>query len=262
MGWEFAGNLGGSAPVVRNFQIDETMYTGYLVMSGLPTSTGGNVSILDVATGTHENGLPVMGICTGVVTINDAGWSASGYGDTATFDTTKAAQVANDPIGACEVEVTLIQPDVTLIRGPIYDAAYGTALTECEITTAHSAGTTLTHANDTVTINTAGNDDLSVAYCRSGASRGHYRVITTAGANAQAVLIAFPYGSVLKDEFVFASCVPGVGAFDFVGTPNYIDGDNSLDAYFDVYYHEINLEESGKEYAVMAFKSLACGGKI
>lgn len=262
MGFEFAGNLGGSAPVVRNFQIDETMYTGYLVMSGIPTSTGGNVGILDVATSTHENGLPVMGICTGVVNTKDAGWNSTNKGDTATFDTTKALQVANDPIGACEVETTLIQPDVTLIRGPIYAATYGTALTECEITTANAAGTTITHASDTVTITTTGNDDLSVAYCRQGASRGHYRVITTAGTNAQSVLIAFPYGTALKDEYVMASCVPGIGAFDFVGTPTFIDGDNTLNCYFDVYYHAINLEESGKEYAIMAFKSLACGGVI
>lgn len=255
MGFEYAGSLVGGAPVVRNLQISETCYTGQLLQSGLTAGAGGAVQIADVASEANENDLPIIGIATGNHVINDSGWSASNYGDTCTYDTTAANQLANDPVGACHVETTLIIPFITLVRAPIYNAAFGTALTEMVITTAHSAGTTVTHANDAITDIA---DDLSIIYCREGASRGHYRVNTTStSANAQAVTIAFPYGLAIGDKMVCASCVFGGGGLDFPSTANCIDGNNDMNAYYDVFYHDINLEVSGKEYAVFAINAKA-----
>lgn len=258
MGFEYAGSIagGGHAPVVRLLQIGETCYTGQLLQSGLIGGAGGAVQIADVASEAHENDQPIIGIATGVHVINDAGWNATNHGDTATVDTAQAAQVANDPVGATHVETTLILPSYTLVRAPIYNAAYGTALTEVSVTTASTDGLTVTHANDSVTDIA---DDLGMVYCRSGANRGHYRVVTTGTTTAQTLTIALPYDTVVGDTFVVASCVFGLGGLDIPATANCIDGNNDLDAYYDVYYHDVNLEESGKEFAVLSFMAKACG---
>lgn len=258
MGFDYAGNLAGSgAPVVRLLQIGETCYTGQLLMGGIVGAAGGAVQIADAADSTDEASYPIMGICTGVHVINDAGWNTTNKGDTATYDTTKANQVANDPPGACHIEMTNINPDLTLIRGPIYNGSYGTALTECTITTAHGAGTTLTHVGNSVTDMT---DSLCTAYCRSGLSRGHYRVITTTtSATVQTLTIAMPYGTTTGDIYVMASCLFGQGEMNFPATANCIDGNIALSNGYTVDYHNLNLEESGKEFAVLSFKYLACG---
>lgn len=257
MGFAFAGNLGGSAPVVRNFQIGETLYTGYLLQSGLVGGAGGGVQILEAPAKAHEDDHPVLGLATGVHVIDDAGWNSTYKGDTATYDVGVAAQKANDPVGACHVETTLIQPDMTLVRAPIYNGAYGTSLSECAISTADATGLSIDFAATTIT-GTA--DDLGVVYCRSGASRGHYRVVTTTGTVENTVTIAFPYGTAVGDIYVNASCVFGLGGLMTPAAPNCIDGDDALTNYYDVYYHDINLEEAGKEFALLAFKSGACGG--
>lgn len=256
MGFEYGGSLVGGAPVVRKLQIGETCYTGQLLMSGMWGGAGGAVQIADAATETNENEQPIIGINTGCNVINDAGWSGvTGYGDTCTVDTTVAAQQANDPVGACHVETTLIIPHITLVRGPIYNAAYGTALTECVITTANAAGTTLTHVNNAVTDMA---DDLCMSYCRSGASRGHYRVITTStSTTVQTLTIAMPYGSAVGDVFVHASCVFGGGGLGIPATANCIDGNNAMSSYYPVFYHDVNLEETGKEFALFTVNSLA-----
>ena len=259
MGFEYAGSLIGSgAPVVTRLQVGATIYTGQLLQSNSVSGAGGHVEIADAATEAHEDDQPIIGVATGCHVINDAGWNSTNYGDTCTYDTTTTAQQANDPVGAAEVECTRIIPNVTLIRGPIYNAAFGTALTEMTITTAHAAGTTVTHANDAITDIA---DDFSTIYCRQGASRGHYRVNTTStSANAQAVTIAFPYGLAVGDIMVCASCVLGLGGLDIPATANCIDGNNDMNSYYDVFYHQLNLEETGKEFAVFAVPAKACEG--
>jgi len=260
MGFSYAGNLGGAgAPVVRILPIGETLYTGYLLQYGLATGGhGGAVEILDVAAKAHEDDHPICSICTGVQVTNDAGWNSTYHGDTATYDAGVTAQVANDPIGATHVEVTLIQPDLTLIRGPIFNAAYGTALTECTITTADATGLSIDHTGNAITDMA---DNLLMVYVRSGASRGHYRIVTTSESTTDSTLVtALPYGTAAGDIVVYASCVFGLGGLDCPAAPNCIDGNNDMNAYYDVYYHDVNLEESGKEFAVFAVKSGACGG--
>lgn len=259
-GFECAGSLSGSAPVVRVFQIGETCYTGQLLMGGdALDNCPGDTWVLDVAAQDSEDDFPILGICTGVYTLNDAGWSGTtGYGDTATLDATKATMVANDPIGQTKVEVTLTIPYNTLIKGPTYNGAYGTAITELITTAASSAGTTVTHTGITA-IDYA--DDWGYCYCRSGANRGHYRTMITPGTAAQIMHDPFPYGIVTGDVFVTAGGFPGISGIQTGSTANYIDAAATLAAagvWFGVYIHELNLEESGKEYYV--FSLLASSG--
>jgi hypothetical protein len=258
MGFEFAGSMAGSAPVVRRMQVGETCYTGQLLMcSHAAANCPGFTWLLDVAAEAHEDEHPVIGICTGVYTTNDAGWNSTYYGDTATVDTSQAAMVANDPIGMTEIEMTVILPYDTLIRGPLWNATYGTAITELVVTSANSAGTDIAATGDTA-IDYA--DDYGVAYCRQGANRGHYRVLKTGDTSTNVVQAPFPYGIAVGDVFVTGPGVPGLTLLQTDGDANFIDAGYTLasEVGFDVYLHEQNLEESDKEYYVFAFCASAC----
>lgn len=261
-GFEYSGSLVGSAPIVSTRQVGETCYTGQLLKwasCAVVADSPGEVAVLDIADQPGEDDMPVAGICTGVHTTNDAGYNGTnGYGDTATYDTTMAAQVANDPVGMTLIELTLAIPHVTLIKGPYYNAAYGTAITELVENTGDSTADLVTHSETAIDLE----DDYCVCYCRQGANRGHYRVVQTPGTGSQALGVAFPYAIAVGDVFVTAPGVPGNCGLQIGGTANYIDAAKPINGdvdWFGVYVHQQNLEESGKEYVVFAFLAGACG---
>jgi len=250
-GFQWAGSLSGAAPVVRKLLASCDLYQGQLVQDPFTTGTGGHVDVADAASDTNDDDQGLLGIVTGVVDGSRA-YDTTYYGDKSTYTTTQATVLANGP---AEVEVTLIIPNDTLIKGPIFNAAYGTALTEAVCTTANAGGTVLYHASDAVTDIA---DDFATLYCRSGANRGVSRIITTSDSTVQqTVTIPFPKGIVAGDVFVICSCVLGYGGLDIPATANCIDGNNDMNAYYRVYYHEINLETSGKEYAVFSITGAA-----
>lgn len=252
MGMQYAGSLSGTAPIVRVLDIGETCYAGQLGQSGLVGGAGGHIQIADAATEAHENDHAILGLIAGVV--DDSRTYDSTYrGDKSTYTTTQATVAAD---GHGQVQATIIRPWDTLIKAPINYTAYGTAPTVLTVTTASSGGTVVTHAGNTIT-DTA--DDLCTVYCRTGANRGEYRVVTTGTTTAQTVTVPFPYGIVVGDTFIKAACVLGIGGLDIIATANCINGDAALSSYYDVYYHEINLEVAGQEYAVFSFLPKACG---
>jgi hypothetical protein len=252
MGFHIAGSLSGATPIIRNFQISETMYEGQLVMADAGIAGISEVQIADVGSEAHENDQPIIGIVSGVINENRA-YDATYRGYKATYSTTQADIAA---YGAATVQVSLIRPWDTLVWGAIYNAAYGTALTVCTCTSENSGGTTIAHTGNSITDIP---DDFVTVYCRTGANRGIYRVATTTTATQTDVTVPFPYTIAVGDTFVVASCKLGIGYLDIPATANCIDGNNNLDAYYDVFYHEINLEEAGKEYAVFSFLPKACG---
>lgn len=259
MGFTYAGNLGGAgAPVKRRFQIGETCYVGQLVGSGMLGGAGGHVQILDAASEAFEDDVAVIGAISGVADASRTYVASSSgtaqYGDRSTYTTTQATVAANlgaKLSGGGEVEVTLALPMVTLFKAPIYNAAWGTALTVQTATSASSGGTVIADTGNAITDMA---DDFVTAYCRTGANKGQYRIVTTTtSTTSSTVTVPFPYGIAVGDTFVLASCVLGYGGLDFPSSADCIDGNNDMNAYYSVYYHDINLEESGKEYAVFSF---------
>jgi hypothetical protein len=255
MSFSYAGNLiGEGSPIVRKFLTGETMYEGQLLKSARAASAGGQVAPADIATENREDASQIMGICTGIVD-GSSGYvtpvsGTAKYGQKTTYSTTMADITSKGP---SEVEVTLVIPGITLVKGYIFDVVWGTALTELTVTTG-STGKVITHASDTIAGIT---DDFSTVYCRSGANRGLYRVVTGATANAQTVTVPFPRAITAGDVFVSATCVLGLGGLQVATGIDAIDGDAVLDAttgtgYYTVFYHEINLEETGQEYAVFS----------
>ena len=258
MGFQYAGSLTGSAPIVRRLQTGVTMYVGNLVQTGMFTVThGGHVELADVATEVFENDQPIVGIVTAVAdasrTYVKPVSGTAGYGDRSTYTVTHATIAANvgpGLTGGGEVDVTLALPMNTLIKAPIYNTTYGTALTVQTNTAASSGGVTITDASNLITDIA---DGFATAYCRTGANRGHYRVVTTStSTSVNTVVIPFPYAIAVGDTFVIASCKLGFGGMDICTAADAIDGNNNMDAFYTVYYHELNLEESGKEYAVFS----------
>jgi hypothetical protein len=250
MSFSYAGSLTGGAPVVRNMLTGESMYVGQLLKSARAASIGGHVAIADVATEARETITSPMGICTGIVDGSSSYTASSSgtaeYGQGTTYTTTKTTVADTGP---SEVEVTLIIPGVTLVRAPIYDTVWGTALTELVVSTGNADGKTVTYANQTI-VDCA--DDFATMYCRSGANRGLYRFNTGVGTNESTVTVPFPNTIVAGDVFVSASCVLGLGGMDVTSAFDAIDGDNAMNDYYAVYYHELNLEESGKEFAIFS----------
>jgi hypothetical protein len=245
----YAGSLVGGAPIVRRFLTGETMYVGQLVQTSLLGSIGGNVSIADIAVDAPEDASKLIGICTGIVdgssTYVTPVSGTAAYGQRTTYTATQATVKADGP---SEVEVTLIIPGVTLVRSNIYNTTWGTALTEMENTTQDTGGTDIVIANALVDMA----DDLGTIYCRSGANRGIYRTITDISTVTTQVTVPFPHTIEAGDVFVQASCVLGYGGMDLTTAFDAIDGNNAMNDYYSVYYHDINLEESGKEYAIFA----------
>ena len=260
-GFAYGGSLVNSAPIERVYQVAETCYTGQMLKYAslaIVADSLGEVAVLDIATQDSEDDEPIAGCCTSVVTQGDSGYSGTtGYGDTATADTSQAAQLANEPVGMTLVKVTLALPWTTLFNGPVYNGAYGTALTELVENTGDSSGLTCTHSETGLDIE----DDFGVMYCRSGANKGHYRQMKTPGTGSQVAGIAFPYGIASGDVFVSAPGVPGNCGLNIGGTANYIDGATPVNGavfYYGAYLHVQDLEISGRENYTFTFLPSAC----
>lgn len=252
--FQIDGQLTGGAPIVRKFQVSETCYVGQLVETGIIGGLGGHVQVLDAASEAVENDQPIVGV---VLSVEDESrtYDSTYRGDKCTYTTTQATIKANGSPGV--VTVGYVLPGITLVKGPLNITTYGVAPQVLVETSGDSGGTTITHAGETVA---DAADDYSTIYCRTGANRGLYRVVTTGGTGAQVVTIPFPNAIAIGDTFVRASCVLGVGGLDIITTANAIEADAALTNYFNVFYHDINLEEAGKEYAVFTIHPKTWGG--
>lgn len=246
MAFNYAGNLGGAgAPVIRRFQTNESLYVGSFVQS---VGAGGQVEKLNVPTNLNETGTHPLGVVTGIVDDSRAYVASvsgtAGYGDMTTYTATQSVVKST---GISEVEVCLAIPGVTLFKAPIYRTVWGTALQELTCAAENSAGTSMvaTAANTADVGNV-----LGMLYCRSGANRGHYRTIASVSTVTFAVTVPFPNTIAAGDTFVSVSCLLGFGNLMSTAAADCINGDLTGADGHSVYFHEINLEESGKEYAV------------
>ena len=246
MAFNYAGNLGGAgAPVIRRFQTNVDMYVGCFVES---VGAGGQIDLLTVPSTLNTTATTALGFVTGIVddsrTYVAASIATAGYGDKTTYSATQSVVKST---GISEVEVCLAIPGVTLIRAPIYRTGWGTPLQELVCSAENSAGTSMvaTAANTADVGNV-----LGLLYCRSGANKGMYRTIASVSTVTFAVTVPFPNTIAAGDTFVSASCLLGFGNMMSTAAADCIDGDLTGADGHSVYFHEINLEEAGKEYAV------------
>lgn len=251
--FQIVGSLCGGGPIVRKMQVGETVYEGQLLQSGRVGGAGGHVQVADAASEALENDQPIIGVVMGVES-EDRTYDSTYRGYKCTYTTTQATVAST---GTPTVNVGIIVPGVTLLKAPLNVSAYGTALSVLTESSGSSGGTVVTHAATAVT-DTA--DDLCTVYCRTGANRGQYRIVTTGATGSQTVTVPFPYAIAIGDTFVKGACVLGPAAMDIISTANAIEGDAALSSYYVVFFHEINLEEAGKEYAIFTVQPKSMQG--
>jgi len=243
MAFTWAGDLNGAAPVVKKMQVAANVYQGQLLRWDV--NAGGSVEPVAVAAAGPDTTSIIAGICSGIVT--SPTFDATYKGDLGTYDTTQATQIANDPVGACLAEVTLVTPS-TLIKAPVVKDTVGTAPERKACTTGSSDGLTFVVATIDTTVS-----QYSTVYCSSGANRGVYRKVTTGATTTQTVLVAFPYDIAVGDTFCIANVGIGLAHLDFDTQFQGIDSSPALTNYYVAYVHELNLEVAGQEYVIFSF---------
>lgn len=246
MAWEFAQNMYGAPALIHErLQVGETMYQGQILRAD--HALGGTVAVADLAGAGPDATSQIVGIVNGVRT--SPTYSTAFQGDTATYDTTQAAHVANDPVGPTLIDMTVIRPG-DILKAPLHNATIATAPDVLTASSTSTDGLTMTHTGTAVTTPTS---NYATLYCRTGANRGQYRVITTGASTTQTMLNAFTYDIAANDTFVWANIKVGVCHIDFTTDFLGIDVDTSVSSFFEVYCWQLNLEEAGKEFALVSF---------
>lgn len=241
----YAGNVyGATAGPIHNMQVEADCYVGQIVIGS--AGAGGHVLACAGAGAGPDTTNNIIGIIVGAVT--SPTYDSTYQGDKITYDTTQANQLLNDPVGAALAQVQIIRPG-DLLRCPLYKTTKGTALDVLSASAVSTDGLAVYHTGTAIT---ALDDDFSTVYCRTGANRGIYRVVTTGGTKTQTLLIGFPYDIAIGDTFVTAQMKLGVTRFEFDSYKLGIAANDDLTQYFMGYCHKLDLEKAGEEYAIVS----------
>ena len=234
--------------IIREFYIGETMYEGQLAMSGDTAGTGANLQILDVAAEADEDAKVPIALVLGAVN-QRTDYNATYQGSVSTYTVTSATMAADEHRkDAAIVQAAIIRPYHTILRAPIYDGAYGTAIVDA----VEDSGSSYTVYQDaTYTLGADVADDFGTMYIRSGANRGLDRICTTFSNSTLncTTTLKFPYANAVGDKFTMCGLVEGYAHGYFGATANYIDADQALTNFISIYVTKLNLEVSGQEYA-------------
>lgn len=235
----------------------QTIYVGQLVQK---SSSGDYLSTFGSASGASTN--KPLGVV--VATNNKEPLYSSQYKTHyITGVQTQAAQLARkwqgaqgmwalgDPIPL--VQVKLIGPQ-TQIKASLFWGSFGTALSTFNPAENNSSGNTLKRAEGSK----SSVDYNTIFYCRQGANKGIYRVVTTSSNSSNVTTHNFntywPYPISTSDVFVQANICLGVSKIQIDSLGLFIDASQTYSSnYYTVIVEEINLEEAGKEYAIIRF---------
>ena len=140
----------------------------------------------------------------------------------------------------------------TVLKGRIYNAAYGTAPTVVTATTGSTLGATgMVHG---------ASDAASVAYMhtycgRSGLNRGFYRVPYSTSTTTPTFYAAWPNAWSIGDTYVVANLSVGRSKMQTDALGMYIDNAGATSTnYYDVDVYSLDLEVAGKENATFRFR--------
>lgn len=154
--------------------------------------------------------------------------------------------------GRPHAKVAIICPS-TYIKMPIFNAAFGTAITVGTVTTASTTGAGFTSSTVADYTPVAG---LCTTYCRTGANRGVYRVTSDTSATVKTVYDYFKYDIALGDTFVSVPLRLGTCYIQLDAASQYIEASASpATNYYIVDVVELNLSTAGEEYAIFKFQT-------
>jgi hypothetical protein len=152
-------------------------------------------------------------------------------------------------------QVALINPS-TYIKMPIFNGAFGTAITVGAVT-AGGVSTTGAGFTSSACCDVAGVAGLSTVYCRSGANRGVYRITSDTSTTVKTVYDYFRYDIAAGDTFVGVPMRLGTSYVQLDATSTYLEASATpASNYYEVNVVELNLETPGEEYAIFRFNTL------
>ncbi len=157
-----------------------------------------------------------------------------------------------DPIPM--VKVAIITPD-TVLRAPLYNAAYGVGPTVMTATAGSSTGTQITTSvSDFTNV-----DAYGTIYCRSGQNAGCYRIRTDASTGATSTWhTAMPKDGAAGDTYVSVPLRPyGYSTIQFNSVATWVEVSttpvaNGTDVRV-INVLRLDLREAGKEYVEFTF---------
>lgn len=240
-----------------------TYYLGGIVVynSAANASLNGTVAPLTLASGAGDTTLlqVIAGVVVGFSDRTPAYDATTGLQSRAGV-VSQANQLARDWTGQegmyikgdpqLMLQIAEIMPN-TVLRGRIFNAAYGTAIT---LLTVSSSTDTDGMISANVTTNATQFTNVAncgTIYCRSGRNAGMYRVSADTSTTAPQVTTAFPYDVVANDTFVRVPfkqglstiAIPTGGVYVNAGANPVIAGTNL----FSTIVHSMDLSTSGQE---------------
>lgn len=235
-----------SSPVqLVNLHISETMYAGQLGMDGATAGTGAPIQIIDVAGEAGEDAYQALYLVQGAVNQRTE-FDSTYKGSKSTYTVTASDMYDDDDLqDAATVKAAIIRPFETILRAPIYDAAFGTAMTECSET----VGSSLVAYTDTNNAMSADIDDnWGTMHVRTGANRGLSRIMTTNTTTVGTTTLTFPWANAVGDKFVRVAAKLGHARLYFGSTANYVDGDQIPTNFYHCFVTKMDLSVSGQEW--------------
>jgi len=145
---------------------------------------------------------------------------------------------------------------LSILRGPVYNAAYGTAPT---LLTSTAVGGTdgMVTADTTNACDFTNVTKCGTIYCRAGANMGLYRVSKDTSTTAPSVTTAFPYDTAIGDQYVRVPFKQGNSNIYIAGPGMYVDcSKNPVIAatnLYNVVVYKMDLSTAGREYVDFRF---------
>lgn len=156
-----------------------------------------------------------------------------------------------DPLGL--VKIALIDSG-TILKGRLFNAAYGTAPTVVTVSTGSSTGlgyTSSAHEFTPVAYN-------ATYFCRKGANRGLYRIGYDTSTTVKTFYQAFPQDIAVGDTFVGANVAAHGTCKACIGTGGtYLNNGATVSSdYIWIDVLELNLEVAGQEHVIFRINPL------
>jgi len=141
----------------------------------------------------------------------------------------------------------------TVLRAPLFDTTYGTALPPVLVTTACGGdGIGCTTAAATV----ASIANFGTIYVRTGANAGIYRTLTSASTTAHTWLQGMPHDVAINDSVLILNGIRPYGTckMQIDGAAMFIDVNAALTTdYFNINVRRLDLSTAGKEHVEFTF---------
>ena len=245
----------------------ETVYTGSIIavdtgtpLSGvrpMPVAAGAaNVTNLDVPWGVVVGNNNVSGNLVFNTTYKTEYITAvsegSVYGNTTNFTGIEGPYPKGDRYAMVEY-IPITQE--TVLRGPLFNAAVGTALTEAVVSTG-SGGDGLDCTSSAVQCTPVA--QFATIYMRTGTARGNYRILTTTSTTVHEFTPDLVSDIGVNDIIVVGNVRPFGMSRAYIDTEGmYIDASAALTTnYLMIDVLRLDLTESGNEYVEFRFSSV------